>query len=79
MNGFESRQRGEREERKGDVAGSYLTRHGVFTQESFVVYGKDRRVIIYVLHCDESDAFSNLVWVLWKRKERREPAVHSIQ
>lgn len=47
-----------------DVSGSYLSWHGVFTEDSFIVDGKDRRIIIYVLHCDERDAFSNLGRVL---------------
>lgn len=60
-----------------DVAGSYLSWHGVFTEESFIVDGKDRGIIIYVQHCDERDAFSNLGGVLWKReRERRESSVH---
>lgn len=55
-----------------DIAGSHLTRHGVFTEESIVVYGKDRGIIIDIQHCDERDAFSNLGWVLWKRRGREE-------
>ncbi len=90
FNGFESQQAvfvsqtsSERRERKGgswthciDLAGSYLSWHSVFTEESFIVYGKDWGIIIYVQHRDERDAFSNLGRVLWKRRERRESPAH---
>lgn len=55
-----------------DIAGSYLARHGVFTEEGLIVYGKDRGIIIDVQHCDERDAFPNLGRVLWKRGGREE-------
>lgn len=55
-----------------DAAVSYLARHGVFTQESFVVYGKLWGIVIYVLHRDERDAFSDLGWILWKKIKHRE-------
>jgi len=37
-------------EKRGEASGSYLSWHGIFTQESFIVYGKNRGVIIYVQH-----------------------------
>lgn len=51
---------------------SYLSCPGVFTQKSFIVDGKDRGIIIYVQHRDESDAFPNLDRILWKIKGEKE-------
>lgn len=44
--------------------GSYLARCGVFTQQGFVVGGKDRCVIVDVQHRHQSDAFPDLDWIL---------------
>lgn len=43
---------------------SYLSWHGIFTQGSYVVFGKNWSIVIYVQHCDQSDAFSNLSRIL---------------
>ena len=53
-------------------AGSYLSWQGVLTEQSFIVDGEDRGIIIYVRHRDERDAFSNLGRVLWRRERERE-------
>lgn len=43
---------------------SYLSRYGILTEEGLIVYSEDGGIIIYVQHCDESDAFSNLDGIL---------------
>lgn len=50
---------------------SYLSWHGIFTQDSFIVFGKNWGIVIYVQHCDESDAFTNLSRILWKKKKQK--------
>lgn len=51
--------------------GSYLTRCGVFTQQGFVIGGKDGRVIVDVQDRHQRDAFPDLDRILWERKDNR--------
>lgn len=50
---------------------SYLAGCGVFTQQRFVVGGKDGRVVVDVQHRHQRDALPDLDRILWKRKEKR--------
>lgn len=50
---------------------SYLARCGVFTQQGFVVGGKDGCVVVDVQHRHQRDALSDLDRILWKREEER--------
>lgn len=49
----------------------YLARCGVFTQQRFVVGGKDGRVVVDVQHGHQRDALPDLDRILCKRKETR--------
>ena len=44
---------------------SYLSRHGILTQQGLVVDGEDGRVVVDVQHGDQGNAFTYLGGILW--------------